>query len=92
MRLRTRLERLEAVIAARPPPEDDSSRLALGDPRAVRIAIAYDRRAREGTGGWALPWNLPEDLRPLSATELAGLYGERIDFLRAERAREGVRP
>ena len=62
------------------------TQLAASDPRAVRIAIAYDRRAREARGGKSPPWSGPDDLKGFSADELARMFNERVDALRAGRA------
>ncbi len=84
--LRSRLAKLEAAHADRPIADDGTSRIALGDPRAVEIAIAYDRRAREERGGPPRLWHGLEDLKGLSAETLARMFQERVAALRAGRA------
>lgn len=86
MRLRARLERLEEAFAARPGTDDDTSRVALGDLRAVEIGIAYDHRAREARGGNPPPWSGPDDLKGFDAATLARMFEERVASLRAGRA------
>lgn len=83
MRLRARLDRLEEAYAARPEADDDTSRVALTDLRAVEIAIAYDRRAREARGGTPRAWEGPDDLKDVSADGLARMFEERVAALRA---------
>lgn len=86
MRLRARLDRLEAAHAARPVADDGTSRIALRDPRAVDLAIAYDRRAREERGGPPRLWHGLDDLKGFSAADLARMFEERVAALRAGRA------